>query len=85
MKAEFGWTSALFAWLGGHYVLGKIRKEEERLGQGWTYEPPTFYEVNDAVLAEDSIGVSRCSFITPNIGRRPDIEEDDILKEVGCA
>ncbi len=85
MKAEFGWTSALFAWLGGHYVLGKIRKEEERLAQGWTYEPPTFYEVNVAVPAEDSVGVSRCSFITPNIGRRPDIEEDEIFKEVGCA
>jgi len=85
MKTEFGWTSSLFAWLGGHYVLGKIRKEEERLAQGWTYEPPTFYEVNDAGPAENSVGVSRCSFIAPRIERRPDVKEDDILREVGCA
>ena len=27
---------------------GKIRQEEKRLAAGWTYEPPTFYERNDA-------------------------------------
>jgi hypothetical protein len=25
-----------------------IRAEEQRLAEGWVYEPPTFYEVNDA-------------------------------------
>ena len=49
MNHEFGWTSRLFAAIGGPYVLWKIRQEERRLAQGWTCEPPTFYDVNDAV------------------------------------
>ena len=43
---EFGWKSRLSAAVGGRYVLSKVRAEEKRLGAGWTYEPPTFYEKN---------------------------------------
>ena len=25
-----------------------MRREEKRLARGWTYEPPTFYEQNEA-------------------------------------
>jgi hypothetical protein len=53
MNREFGWTSRLSAAIGGPYVLWKIRQEERRLAQGWTYEPPTFYDVNDAVDLKD--------------------------------
>ena len=34
--------------MGGRYALWKIRREEKRLAGGWTYEPPTFYEQNEA-------------------------------------
>jgi radical SAM superfamily enzyme YgiQ (UPF0313 family) len=44
---EFGWKSRLYAALGGPYVNWSIRREERRLAQGWTYEPPTFYEQNE--------------------------------------
>lgn len=46
---EFGWTTRLFAAFGGRYLFGKMKKEDGRLAQGWTYEPSTFYEHNAAV------------------------------------
>ena len=51
LNREFGWKSRLMSLLGGRYVLRQIRREEERLAAGWTYEPPTFYERNvDSVV-----------------------------------
>lgn len=46
LYAEFGWKSRVFAALGGPYIHWTLRREERRLAQGWTYEPPTFYEQN---------------------------------------
>jgi radical SAM superfamily enzyme YgiQ (UPF0313 family) len=51
---EFGWKSRAAAAVGGPYVLWKTRQEERRLAQGWTYEPPTFYERNDFVASPAS-------------------------------
>ncbi|MGI9519079.1 MAG: B12-binding domain-containing radical SAM protein [Pirellulaceae bacterium] len=51
--AEFGDRAEHFAHVAGPYVLQKIQEEEARLKQGWTYEPPTFYEKNAAWLALD--------------------------------
>ena len=48
LHREFGWKSRLFSAVGGWYVLWKIRREEKRLASGWTYEPPTYYEKNEA-------------------------------------
>lgn len=67
MNREFGWSSRLFAAIGGPYVLWKIRQEERRLSRGWTYEPPTFYDINDAVKQEDYPTASRCRYVTPQI------------------
>jgi len=67
LHREFGWTSRLFSAVGGPYVLWKIRQEEKRLARGWTYEPPAFYEINDAVELEDGITASRCRYVTPAI------------------
>jgi hypothetical protein len=41
---EFGLKSRVFAPLVGRYLRIKIAREERRLRDGWTYEPPTFYE-----------------------------------------
>jgi hypothetical protein len=82
IKTEFGWSSGLIASLGGRYVLGKIRREERRLARGWTYEPPTFYEGNDAVAPENSAGISRCAYITPRIKSAPVDEDACVLEEV---
>lgn len=48
LRSEFGIRSRLAASFGGRYVLRKLRRERQRLANGWSYEPPTFYEVNDA-------------------------------------
>ena len=46
--AEFGWKARLAAPMVGRYLYHKLRREERRLQNGWTYEPPTFYETNSA-------------------------------------
>lgn len=51
VKKEFGWKSRLSAPVIGRYLLSMLRREEQRLANLWTYEPPTFYEHNAAVLA----------------------------------
>jgi radical SAM superfamily enzyme YgiQ (UPF0313 family) len=42
--AEYGWRSRLVAPLLGRLVLRFLHSENRRLANGWTYEPPTFYE-----------------------------------------
>ncbi len=56
LAREFGLKSRLAASLGGRYVLHKIRREENRLARGWTYEPPTFYEANFTVSGAQPCG-----------------------------
>jgi len=65
INRQFGWRSRLSALLGGPYVLRKILQEERRLAGGWTYEPPTFYEVNDTVDPSEFPSASRCEYVTP--------------------
>jgi radical SAM superfamily enzyme YgiQ (UPF0313 family) len=69
LKQEFGWKARVFAALGGPYVLWKLRREEKRLAAGWTYEPPTFYERNDACGELD--GAQRCRYVTPQVAAPP--------------
>ena len=42
----FGWRSRLAAPIAGRYLYRKLMAQQEMLGEGWTYEPPTFYETN---------------------------------------
>ncbi len=55
---EFGFWSCFWSALGGPWVLHKIRKEEQRLANGFSYEPPTFYEGNEYV--EGDVPHIRC-------------------------
>lgn len=48
LHREFGWKSRLAASAIGPYVFWRTRQEERRLANGWTHEPPTFYEQNRA-------------------------------------
>ena len=71
---EFGWKSRLVAAAAGPYVLWKTRREERRLSQGWTYEPPTFYERNhfvDPPVAKDRPQPELCSYVTPRSIPKP--------------
>jgi radical SAM superfamily enzyme YgiQ (UPF0313 family) len=49
--AEFGWKTRLVAPLFGRYLYSRLKKEEERLAAGNTYEPRSFCENNAAALA----------------------------------
>ncbi len=73
---EFGWRSRLSALLGGPYVACKIRREERRLAGGWTYEPPTFYEVNEAVDPGEYPTALRCWYVTPQVAHSPTKPDD---------
>jgi len=48
---ECGLKARMIAPVAGRYVYMKLRREEQRLGEGWTYEPPTICEHNAAVGA----------------------------------
>jgi radical SAM superfamily enzyme YgiQ (UPF0313 family) len=58
---EFGEHAKHFAKVVAPSLLGKIRDEQLRLQDGWTHEPPTFYEKNDAWLAIDKQGNARAT------------------------
>jgi radical SAM superfamily enzyme YgiQ (UPF0313 family) len=59
LHAEFGWKSRISSAIGGHWVLRQIRKEEKRLAAGFSYEPPTFYERNEAVTDRPEASLCR--------------------------
>jgi hypothetical protein len=48
---EFGLQSRLAAPIIGRYVRFMMNREDHRLRQGWTYEPPTFCEGNQGIVA----------------------------------
>ena len=52
---EFGADAEHFAKVAAPFVLEKIRAEEKRLAEGWTYEPPTFYEKNAACQKREQL------------------------------
>jgi radical SAM superfamily enzyme YgiQ (UPF0313 family) len=70
---EFGWKSRVSALLGGPYVWWKMCREQRRLATGWTYEPPTFYEQNQAAAAiRRAPGAVLCRFVIPrNLAELP--------------
>jgi radical SAM superfamily enzyme YgiQ (UPF0313 family) len=45
---EFGLVSRLAAPVIGSYLFQTIKKENERLKNGWTYDPPCFLDLNEA-------------------------------------
>jgi len=55
----FGWKTRIITPVIGRYALAKLKGEEKRLKEGWDYEPSSFIEKNDAVLALENKGVSR--------------------------
>ncbi len=61
--AECGWKARLAGELGGRWLLRQVRKEEKRLAEGWSYEPPTFYDRNPAVA--DNPAAQLCQWAEP--------------------
>jgi radical SAM superfamily enzyme YgiQ (UPF0313 family) len=52
IKREIGIRARLVAPLAGRFVWSKLRQEDKRLKTGVTYEPPTFYEMNQQMFSE---------------------------------
>lgn len=70
LYAEFGVRARAAAAFGGPYVLWNLLREDRRLRNGWTYEPSTFYEVNDAAAQDAATprGTGRCRSVAPRSG-----------------
>ena len=49
--ATFGWKTRLLAPLLGSFAYFTLKKEEQRLSNGWIYEPSCFYEQNPEAQA----------------------------------
>jgi radical SAM superfamily enzyme YgiQ (UPF0313 family) len=64
---EFGFKSRLASRVLGPFIYRAIEKEQERLANGWTYEPPTVYEKNAKALAEEKAGRARIKCRLPEI------------------
>lgn len=66
LYAEFGWKARFYGAIGGRYLHWTVRREEKRLANGWTYEPPTFYTYNAAAA---TVGGQPHSGPTPELCR----------------
>lgn len=53
----FPLRARLAAPLVGRYLLRRMHAEDARLRTGWTREPPTFYEHNDAALRQANLTI----------------------------
>jgi hypothetical protein len=80
LHAAFGLKSRFWAAVGGPYTLWKIRQEEKRLAGGWTYEPPTFYEQNEAAQRLASPDGPQAKLSRPVICHAPPKPHSDAAK-----
>ncbi|MBN2688715.1 MAG: B12-binding domain-containing radical SAM protein, partial [Deltaproteobacteria bacterium] len=67
MYATFGVITRIAAPLMGRYAYAALKREEKRLARGWTYEPTSFYEKNDAAIALEKADPGRSGFKTPHV------------------
>jgi len=51
--ATFGWTTRLITPLLGRYAYYRLKREEQKLAAGWTYEPHCFCEKNPAARLQE--------------------------------
>jgi radical SAM superfamily enzyme YgiQ (UPF0313 family) len=55
VERAFGWKASLAARIIGPVVLATLWLEQRRLRAGRTYEPPTFYEANQAAIGRPEV------------------------------
>ncbi len=70
LHGEFGWRSRIAAPLAGRFLLQRLRRQDARLRNGWTYEPPCFYETNQADWPAEA---KPCQSIL--VGAAPEVEQ----------
>jgi hypothetical protein len=59
LYAVFGWKTRILTPFFGLFAWFSLKREEERLAGGWTYEPASFCEKNAAALALDRNPIAR--------------------------
>jgi hypothetical protein len=64
---EFGWKSRLLTPFAGRHLYRLLQLEQRRLQNGWTYEPPTYFETNQAARPQRAVFVQGVS-TTPRDG-----------------
>ena len=71
IKKEFGLKAHLATPLAGRVILSKIRKEDKLLREGLTYEPPTYYEMNQQMISlmpKKKLSANPAKWINPYLG-----------------
>jgi radical SAM superfamily enzyme YgiQ (UPF0313 family) len=82
--AEFGAVARRAAPIVGRRLYRALRCEEERLQQGWTYEPPTFYETNSADGPPGAVRVAGVA-ASPPAADPPPLEPEENEAACDCA
>jgi hypothetical protein len=54
-----GWQPRLVAPVVGRYIYWTMKREEKRVAAGWTIEPKTFFEKNQAALSLDELTANK--------------------------
>jgi len=63
LEREFGLRARAAGPLVGSLLLLALAREARRLRRGWTHEPPTFFEVNEAAARLDRSGAASCRWV----------------------
>jgi len=67
--STFGWKTRLITPLFGCFAFYCLKKEEERLATGWSYEPSLFHEKNEAALSlthiDSAKNMGECQTLRP--------------------
>ena len=82
---EFGVTARIAGPLVGSLLLVTLARERRRLRRGWTSEPPTFFELNEAAARLEPHGRrlgERCRWVEA-FGRSPEAVRRPVA--AGCA
>jgi radical SAM superfamily enzyme YgiQ (UPF0313 family) len=87
---EFGDTSRRIAEAAGPPLLEDVRVEEARIANGWTYEPPTFYEINAAcrrLFADEFADTDLCRYVEPAPESSCDatLEQRTVMAKSSCS
>jgi radical SAM superfamily enzyme YgiQ (UPF0313 family) len=63
----FGLLTRIAAPFIGRYIYYTVKREEQRLARGWTYEPGSFYEKNAAAIALEKADPAQFKIKAPRI------------------
>ena len=68
LLSHFGEPARRIAEATGSFLAEQLRAEAKRLNDGWTYEPPTYYEINSACrrcFGDEYSGAEPCQSVVP--------------------